>query len=284
MVASSVPGLPLGGVSVVVAMLATGAVALGGVSALAGPAQPAAQVLGSSRLSDDDGGKGLFALSAMVPGVGVSRCLRIGHEGRADGGEVRMAAESVSGALARSLNVTVDRGRTSGGGCAGFTGSRVFTGSLGDLAGGTATGWRPGNGDAQTFRITVVLDAAARPAGDATAQADFVWRLREELTPSPSPSVSHSAPAAAPAPAATAPATHVAKKEHGLLAKAREMLRPIVRLAKESTKHVAISVTLVAVMLLFLFLQGVADRRDPKFMLAPVTRSRYVWIPQETGR
>jgi hypothetical protein len=223
----------------------------------------------------------------MVPGVGVSRCLRIGYDGNAAADEVSMAAESVSGALAGSLDVTVDRGRTGGyGSCAGFTGTRVFTGTLQDLEGGAATGWRPGDGEAQTFRITVALDLAARPSRDATAQADFVWRLRAEVTPSPSPSVSPSAPAAGPAPASTGSPTgqHTAAGEHGFLARMQDLLRPIVRLAEESSKHVVIPIVLVAVMIFFLFLQNVADRRDPKLALAPVTRSRYIWIPREMDR
>jgi hypothetical protein len=65
----------------------------------------------------------------------------------AGAGLVQLAAANVTGGLTDDLAITVDRG-TSGryGDCTGFTGSRIYTGTLTSLAAvpaGVATGWQP---------------------------------------------------------------------------------------------------------------------------------------------
>jgi hypothetical protein len=56
-------------------------------------------------------------------------------------------------------------------------------------------------------------------------------------------------------------------------------LRSTAMLLREAGRHVMFPIVLVLALVGFLMLQGAADRRDPKLALAPVWRSRYLWIP-----
>lgn len=166
----------------------------------------------SVSLFDDDTGLSLFdGATLLVPGRSQVNCINVGTVGAAAGDAVTLTATSLAGtALADHLTIAVDVG-TGGrfGDCAGFGGSRVWTGSLTALAatGGTdgvATGWQPAATETRSFRISVSVDSAAAAQG-LSASADLQWRLIPGSTP-PSTTPSPTTPATT-APATTTPAT-----------------------------------------------------------------------------
>jgi hypothetical protein len=53
---------------------------------------------------------------------------------------------------------------------------------------------------------------------------------------------------------------------------------PVAKLAREAGRHVAIPLVLILALAVFLLVQHLADRNDPKLRLAPMSRSRYLWI------
>jgi hypothetical protein len=255
----------------VIGMLAAAGVAFAAVGWNTDPMSRAVTVMQTVPLFDDDGGGAMFAATTLTPGVPVSRCVRIGYDDATTAGTVRLAAESVSGALADHLRVAVERGPTGGfGDCAGFSGVSIYAGTLTGLSGGVPTGWTPVTGSTQTFRITVTLTGMTVPASSMSARADFVWRVQ----------------GATPAPAASAAAPVVAEPSHPSRTALQTFLQPIVKLAREAARHAAIPGVLIAALVAFLLLQNAADRRDPKLALAPVWRNRYHWIPlrPEDGR
>src|SRR5207253_10287106 len=159
---------------------------------------PAAQ-LASVALTDDDGDQALFTDTELAPGRPVTRCLEVRYAGPAGPGDVHLVADDVTGTLADALQVHVDRG--TGGSfasCAGFTGSRVFDGTLTGLVDatevGVSTGWVPGATDQRTYRITVEVPAGSEPG--RTSTATFRWLV-----------VPGSAPPPTTAPPTTAPPT-----------------------------------------------------------------------------
>ena len=280
-------------------MLTVAAGGFGGIAWLGdGEERATGQVLGSVRLLDNDGDAAMFTNTVLTPGVGVSRCIEIGYAGASGPGSVHLAAESVRGALVDALDVTVERGPPGAPArCAGFSGTRVFSGPLRALTArraghsGVATGWRPGDGggDVQSFRITVVLNVRARPAAGAGAQADFVWRLQPATT-LPAPAGAGTSSPTLPAPVVTASSAEpggqdiaAAPSTAAQPSLVRRLLRALTLLAKEIGEHAAIPIAVIVVMVVFLLVQGAADRRDPKLALAPVTRGRYVWIPRTPG-
>lgn len=262
------------GLRPVAAMLAVAALGLFGIGLAADAAHAEPSVVGQAKLFDDDGGQGLFTGTVLQPGVPVSRCLEVGAAG-ATPSRVLLVTDEVGGDLAGALSVTVERGR--GGtfaGCAGFRGTRVATGTLTGLAAAPAdTSWPSGAGT-QTFRITVTAGPDT-VAGDA--RATFVWSAFYDRAPAAAPAAtpSSSAPVVAgpDSPAVAAPG---AAAEKSGLAQVLDILQ---RLAAQASRHIAIPIVMLVAMFLFLLLQGRMDGRDPKLRLAPVTRSRYVWIP-----
>lgn len=258
------------GLRPVAAMLAVAAVGLFGIGLAADPAH--AEVVAEARLFDDDRGQGLFGGTALQPGVPVSRCLRVGAGGAAPA-RVLLAADEVTGDLADDLDVTVERGDGGGfAGCAGFRGTRVVTGPLVGLEADTT--W-PAGATAQTFRVTVT---SRSDAATGTAGATFVWSAHYDQVPAAVPSGSAPAVAPVPSPGVSEPAVaapDVTTGRSGLAA----LLDIVQRLAAQASRHVAIPIAMLGAMFLFLLLQGRMDGKDPKLQLAPVTRSRYVWIP-----
>ena len=177
---------------------------------------PAAQ-LASVALTDDDGDQALFTDTELAPGRPVTRCLEVRYAGPAGPGDVHLVADDVTGTLADALQVQVDRG--TGGSfasCAGFTGSRVFDGTLTGLVDatevGVPTGWVPGATDQRTYRITVEVPAGSEPG--RTSTATFRWLVVPGSAPPPTTDPPTGAPpttgpttAPVPAPPPTAPPT-----------------------------------------------------------------------------
>jgi hypothetical protein len=179
--------------------------------------RPVADQLASVQLADDDGGHALFAANALAPGATLTRCIQVQYTGPGAVADVRLVAAAVAGPLAPSLSVTVSVG--TGGSfssCAGFTGTVFYSGSLSDLAGGTAdapgvpAGWSPDGTGSRTYQVTVNVlpDAAEQQWSTAT----FRWLLVDApVVPVTPPTSSAPAPTiprpTTPAPTTPAPTT-----------------------------------------------------------------------------
>lgn len=148
-------------------------------------------VLASVGLTDDDGGRGLFHATGLVPGRPVSRCLKVDYAGPNPAGTVYVSAAQITGRLAANLRIKLEQG--TGGGfasCAGFTGTVVYDGLLGNLADPdptaprTDTGWSPQATDSRTYRVTATVRDVAAAQG-RTSTATFRWFLFGMPTPAP---------------------------------------------------------------------------------------------------
>jgi hypothetical protein len=138
-------------------------------------------------LSDSDAGTAMFGNLTLAPGVTVDRCIEVTYDGNVSGDSVLLYAESVSGALAPYLDLTIQMGAdTAGsfGSCAGFSApTTLYAGTLADFAadhGSYAAGrstWNPTGGrESRSFRFSLtVRDVPAAAA--KTATFGFSWRM-----------------------------------------------------------------------------------------------------------
>lgn len=150
---------------------------------------------GTVTLSDDDQGSAMFDVSGLGAGDSVSRCLRVTYAG-APPSAVTLHGASGGTGLAEHLLMTVEEGTGGGfGSCAGFSGTRVFEGTLASFAQahpsdgvGVATSMGAAGGDERTFRIELTL-ANAPAAQGRGAIAEFTWAARAQAgSPPPGPS------------------------------------------------------------------------------------------------
>ncbi len=165
-------------------------------------------------LGDDDGGGALFTLPAAKPGESVTRCIRITYDG-SPGQAVRLSAVAQgAGTLAPFIDVDIDAGSGGGfAGCAGFSGTRIYHGTLADLQTNHPdydrglTGFVPSAAEpAKTFRITVQVRDTNTAQGQA-AGVTFAWTAVDGSTPPPPPPVptTDTPPPPGPAPTDTPP-------------------------------------------------------------------------------
>jgi hypothetical protein len=138
-------------------------------------------------LSDSDEGTAMFGNLTLAPGISVDRCIEVTYDGNVGGDRVLLYAESVSGALAPYLDLTIQMGADapgSFGSCAGFSApTTLYSGTLADFAadhGSYAAGrstWNPAEGrESRSFRFSVsVRDVPAAAA--KTATFGFSWRM-----------------------------------------------------------------------------------------------------------
>lgn len=274
--------------------------------AFAAPAQ-GASAEGGVALFDDDGGRALFtAADKLAPGRPLAECVRVGSRTAMPGDQVWFAAADVSGALADHVTVTLESG-TGGrfGDCTGFSGTPLFSGTLRALATASAgngldTGWDPSSSDTRTFRVTVVMDPALTVQG-LTARGDLVWRLYRDVvidpggptdtptttptdTPTGTPTASPTTPApttsgptATPtvptgttttAPAPTDPPDVDLDAGSPLLQTVREVAQRASQAAVAIVKAPQYPLAALLVAGLFLLVQDLIDRRDPKLVAA----------------
>jgi uncharacterized membrane protein YgcG len=139
-------------------------------------------------LTNDAGGHPMFSSSVdLVPGNSRAACLAVSATGAGPDDEVRLGVRGLTGTLASHLLLDVYLGTGGGyGNCTGFTGGRIYHGTLQGLAGlgaaGVNSGWKPGGSSARTFEFIVTV------ADDPTAQgtsagATFSWQLDAETPP-----------------------------------------------------------------------------------------------------
>lgn len=147
---------------------------------------------GTVDLLDDDSGSALFALSNMVPGDSITRCIEVTYQGTvADPGPVRFYSGGYtdSAALATHLDLLVEEGSGGDfGSCAGFAAAATiesdnlvgFDTAHTSYASGAGT-WNPSaTPDSRTYRITVTLASAAPDSAQGQSVADlvFVWEVQ----------------------------------------------------------------------------------------------------------
>ncbi len=182
---------PLAAVGVVAAVMLSGAAAW----ALSEAGSPTSV---ATRLIDDDSGHPLFTdTDDLVPGRARAACLAVAAGGGGPDDQVRLLVDDLTGRLAPQLGLEVLVG-TGGryGDCTGFTGSRIYQGTVAGLAAlgqkGITSGWAPGPRSRRTFKFVVTLADESSGQGQQ-AGATFVWRLDgpgPEPTPSGSPTSS----------------------------------------------------------------------------------------------
>lgn len=140
-------------------------------------------------LDDDDSGTAMFSVSGMKPGDSQVKCIQVTYNGTITTGApvqlYRSAAQTGTG-LEAYLNATIEVGTGgSSSSCAGFAGSSIYSGTLGDFldnrtsyATALSTTWTPtGSGQSRTFRVTLALqdDNAAQTK---TVNFGFTWEAR----------------------------------------------------------------------------------------------------------
>lgn len=143
---------------------------------------------GAVSLTDDASAAALFAVPALAPGHGGSRCITVTYGGSV-AAAVRLYVAAVDGTdVAAHLLLRVEDGPAAPSpACAGFTAeTTLFDGTLAAMAAahrGHADGlgdWAPDAAARQrTYRFTYSLDPAAPDAlQGATASAAFQWDAR----------------------------------------------------------------------------------------------------------
>ncbi len=141
---------------------------------------------------DDGSGSGtptaMLKVSAAQPGQRVRRCIKATYSGNV-AASVRIYLSGGTGntSLDPYLDLTVEEGSgASFSTCAGFSGTAVYTGTLGDFranktAFSTGVGtWTPTSaGSERVYRFTVTVNKdAPSTAADKTATAAFTWEAR----------------------------------------------------------------------------------------------------------
>ena len=149
------------------------------------PPEPAPEI----DLTDDSAGTAMFSDElSLVPGVPDEQCIQVTFDGSVDPQPVVLYAQSVDGALAPFLDLTVETGPTDGGvfgDCSGFVPTaELFSGTLADF-GAAHTGYDSGLGtwdpsgatESRSFRFTVTVRDDPVAEG-LSAGFGFTWEAR----------------------------------------------------------------------------------------------------------
>jgi predicted ribosomally synthesized peptide with SipW-like signal peptide len=154
---------------------------------------------GTVHLTDNDTGLGLYNVAASVPGASVVKCIKLTYAGTLPA-DVKIYMTSSLGALAALVDLTVEKGTSSGGpvfpNCGTFSSeATVYSGTLGGFA--TAHG-SYGNGltaypgsqsawntaDTLVYRFTLSLQDDNGANGGATPLSTgahaFTWEARNQ--------------------------------------------------------------------------------------------------------
>lgn len=146
---------------------------------------------GTVTLGDDDSGGALFSSAGLLPGDTGSRCITVTYTGDVTAA-VKLYASSSTGTLGQYVNLVVEEGSGAGnagsyaGGCTGFSGSTLYSGTLSAFA-AASTGWATGvgtftpsaSGATKVYKFTWTLDAGAPSAAQGTSvTTTFQWESR----------------------------------------------------------------------------------------------------------
>jgi hypothetical protein len=146
---------------------------------------------GTVALVDDDSNTALFNASNLKPGSNGNKCIAVTSNGSLPGPVKLYASGAATGtkSLSDFINITVDEGTggTFAGGCSGFSGTQVYTGTL-TAFGTTKTSYATGvgswttsgtAGDTKVYRITYTVSSSTPDtAQGGTAALGFTWEAQ----------------------------------------------------------------------------------------------------------
>jgi predicted ribosomally synthesized peptide with SipW-like signal peptide len=155
---------------------------------------------GTVYLTDNDAGSALYNVTNRKPGDSVTSCIKVTYGGTL-GADVHLYTGSSIGAVGQYVNMTIDKGTSSGNpafpGCGTFTSeANVYTGTLSGFASahntyangssvypGSQTVWN--SNDTLVYRFTLTLqddnNANGQGAGALTSGShSFTWEARNQ--------------------------------------------------------------------------------------------------------
>lgn len=138
--------------------------------------------------SDSGTATAMLKVSAAQPGQRVQRCVKATYSGNVTASvRVYLSGGTGNASLDPYLDLLVDEGSgASFDSCAGFSGTAIYTGTLGDFRANkvsfsTGVGtWTPTTaGSERVYRFTVTVNKdAPSTAADKTSTASFTWEAR----------------------------------------------------------------------------------------------------------
>lgn len=146
---------------------------------------------GTVVLGDDDSGSALFSAAGLYPGDTGVRCIRVTYTGSV-AAPVRFYGGAVVGTLGPYIDLVVEQANVGsnngsfGGGCAGFGGTVIYSGTL-DALNGSASDYLSGlgsfspagSGESRVYRFSYsVSSSAPSSAQGGTAAIAFSWEGR----------------------------------------------------------------------------------------------------------
>jgi len=146
---------------------------------------------GTVVLGDDDSGAALFSATGLLPGDTASKCIKVSYTGNLTS-TVKLYVTSSSGSLAPYVDLVVEQGTGGGntgtyaGGCGGFSGTTLYSGTVAGFATasstfatGVGTFAPSSSGSFEVYKFTYTLDAATPSAQQAqSATATFQWEAQ----------------------------------------------------------------------------------------------------------
>jgi len=155
---------------------------------------------GTVYVSDNDAGSALYNVTSRKPGDTVTSCIKVTYGGSL-AADVHLYTASTIGAVGQYVNLTIDKGTSSGNpafpGCGTFTSeANVYTGTLSGFASahnsyangspaypGSQTAWN--SADALVYRFTLTMqddnNANGQGSGALTSGShSFTWEARNQ--------------------------------------------------------------------------------------------------------
>jgi hypothetical protein len=146
---------------------------------------------GTVVLGDDDSGSALFSATGLYPGDTGERCIRVTYTGSV-AASVRFYAGTAAGALSPYVDLVVSEAGAGtnngsfGGGCTGFAGTTLYSGTL-DALNATASSYSTGlgtftptgSGQSRVYRFAYTVNSSAPNASQGgSAAITFSWEAR----------------------------------------------------------------------------------------------------------
>ena len=144
---------------------------------------------GTVALADDSVGAAMFTATNLKPGSTAQKCIVVTSSGSlASAVKLYGASYTTTNALGSNINLAIDEGTggTFAGGCTGFTGTSIFSGTMAAFSAKTsyATGvgtWAPTGTATETkvYRITYTVSSSTPDtAQGGTAAIAFTWETQ----------------------------------------------------------------------------------------------------------
>jgi hypothetical protein len=144
---------------------------------------------GTVALTDDSAGAAMFTATNLKPGSTAAKCIAVTSTGSlASAVRLYGASYTTTNALSSNITLAIDEGTggTFAGGCAGFTGTSIFSGTMATFsaktsyAAGVGT-WAPTGtaNETKVYRITYTVSASTPDtAQGGTAAIAFTWEAQ----------------------------------------------------------------------------------------------------------